>query len=192
MNDNAFELFPSIETKSLVLKEITEEHEKDILLIFSDDEVMTYYDLDTITTIDEARNLIGRMRTGYEAKRYIRWGISKKENGNAIGTCGFYNFARQSSRAELGYILAKKYWKQGIMTEALEAIITFGFREMMLHRIEAFLDPDNIASKLLLAKLGFREEGYLRERDFIRGSYKNSLIYSVLKNDYLEIEQSIK
>jgi ribosomal-protein-alanine N-acetyltransferase len=176
----------------LVLKEITDEHEKDILLIFSDDEVMTYYDLDTITTIDEARNLIGRMRAGYEAKRYIRWGISKKENGNVIGTCGFYNFARQSSRAELGYILAKKYWKQGIMTEALEAIITFGFREMMLHRIEAFLDPDNIASKLLLAKLGFREEGYLRERDFIRGSYKNSLIYSVLKNDYLEIEQSIK
>ncbi len=114
MNDNAFESFPPIETQNLFLKKITAKHENDIFRIFSDDEVMEYYDLGTITTIDQARDLIDRMSEGYKAKRYIRWGISRKENKTVIGTCGFYNFARQSSRAELGYILAKEYWKQSI------------------------------------------------------------------------------
>lgn len=192
MNNKAFEIFPAIETQNLYLKEITNEHDKDIFRIFSDDKAMEFYDLDTFASIDEARDLISRMSAGYRAQRYIRWGISKKFGGPIIiGTCGFHNFDRRSSRVELGFELVKDYWRQGIMTESLSAIIPFGFEEMNFHRIETFIDPGNVASKRLLVKLGFQEEGFLRERDFLRGSFKNSLIYSLLRGDYIKIKKNL-
>ena len=66
-------------------------------------------------------------------------------------------------RASIGYELARSSWRQGIMTEALEAIIDLGFREMGLNRIDAVVMPENGASIKLLEKLGFHNEGLLKE-----------------------------
>ena len=66
-------------------------------------------------------------------------------------------------RASIGYELARAAWRQGIMTEALDVIIAFGFRELNLNRIDAVVLPENKASILLLEKLGFSHEGLLKE-----------------------------
>jgi ribosomal-protein-alanine N-acetyltransferase len=66
-------------------------------------------------------------------------------------------------RAGIGYELARSHWRQGIMKEALGAIIALGFKEMGINRIEAVVMPENIASLKLLEKLGFHNEGVLKE-----------------------------
>jgi ribosomal-protein-alanine N-acetyltransferase len=70
------------------------------------------------------------------------------------------------------------------MTEAAGALVDFGFREMELNRIEAFVDPANHASARLLSRIGFRKEGLLRDAFFEKGSFVDAEIYSLLKADY--------
>jgi len=92
----------------------------------------------------------------------IRWGIALKGHRNIIGTIGFNNFTKQH-RANIGYDLQAQFWNNGYLTEALKAIIKYGFKELDVNRIEAEVMQGNIASEKLLAKLGFTNEGVLRE-----------------------------
>jgi ribosomal-protein-alanine N-acetyltransferase len=86
-----------------------------------------------------------------------------KEDGVVIGSCGFYGTHPWHLRGSIGYELARPFWRQGIMSEALTAILTLGFGEMGLNRIDAVVLPENLASIRLLEKLGFCNEGLLRE-----------------------------
>ena len=70
-----------------------------------------------------------------------------------IGSCGFHHFDDGFQRAETGYELKRAAWGQGIMTEAMTAILSFGFTELGLHRVEAIIDDANARSKGLLLKL---------------------------------------
>jgi ribosomal-protein-alanine N-acetyltransferase len=70
------------------------------------------------------------------------------------------------------------------MTEALEAVIAYGFQQLMLNRIEAYIDPDNISSRKLLLKAGLTEEGTLREYYYEKGQFVDAVIFSILRRDY--------
>jgi ribosomal-protein-alanine N-acetyltransferase len=129
----------------------------------ADDEVTRYYDDETFTEVSQAANQIKTWENGFVNKRCIRWGIARKDERDIIGSCGYYGFHTWHMRASIGYELARSFWRQGIMTEALEAIINLGFREMGLNRIEAVVMPENGSSIKLLEKLGFRNEGLLKE-----------------------------
>ncbi len=131
--------------------------------ILADDEVTKYYDDDTFTKVSQATNQINAWENGFASKRCIRWGIARKGEREIVGSCGYYGFHTWHMRASIGYELARPFWRQGIMTEALEAIIDLGFREMSLNRIDAVVMPENTASIKLLVKLGFCNEGLLKE-----------------------------
>jgi ribosomal-protein-alanine N-acetyltransferase len=73
------------------------------------------------------------------------------------------------------------------MTEALTAVLNFGFKRLDLNRIEALVKPDNDASLGLLRKLGFREEGLLRQYGYWHGRYHDLAIYSILKSEWRTI-----
>ncbi|SEK25191.1 GNAT family N-acetyltransferase [Paenibacillus sp. OK003] len=62
----------------------------------------------------------------------------------------------------IGYKLTPEYWHQGIMTEVVEKVIEYGFNNLGLNRIEAFVEPENVGSRKVLEKIGFREEGILK------------------------------
>lgn len=87
-------------------------------------------------------------------------------------------------RSEIGYILAKQYWGLGYASEAVDAIVAFGFEKMGLHSIEAQLDPDNVRSAHLLEDLGFVKEAHLRENFFVHGTFVDTAIYSLLVSSY--------
>jgi len=72
------------------------------------------------------------------------------------------------------------------MIEALRHVINFGFTEMNLNRIQALVFPDNIASLELLKKIGFKQEGLLKEYAFFRGEFKDLIIVSLLKDEYMK------
>jgi ribosomal-protein-alanine N-acetyltransferase len=159
----AFQIFPQIETQNLLLRRIHPSDASALFKTLSDDEVTRFYDDDAYTDTSQARDQIEAWEKGFRSKGCIRWGITNKQKGNVIGSCGFHGFHSWNQRASIGYELARNYWRQGIMTEALSAILKFGFDELELNRIEAVVMPENTGSIIMLEKLGFRNEGLLVE-----------------------------
>jgi ribosomal-protein-alanine N-acetyltransferase len=161
--DIVFLTFPSLETERLVLRELRPKDAGSLFVILGDEEVTQFYDDEVWRDITQATEQIEAWTAGFRAKRCIRWGIAPRKSGQIVGTCGYYGFHRWHRRAGIGYELARSFWKQGIMTEALGRIIQFGFEKIGLNRIEAVVMPDNEGSIKLLAGLGFQSEGVLRE-----------------------------
>jgi ribosomal-protein-alanine N-acetyltransferase len=161
--DSVFQSMPSLETRRLILRRLHEADANALFSILGDDEVTRYYDDATFTAISQAREQITAWENGFLHRRCIRWGITRKEDGVLIGTCGYYGIHPWHMRASIGYELGRQFWHQGLMTEALNAIINLGFKEMSLNRIDALVMPENIPSIRLLEKIGFKNEGLLRE-----------------------------
>ena len=180
--DSVFQSFPPLETSRLMLRGIQRADNAALFGILSDDEVTRYYDDESFTNISQATSQIEAWELGFVNKRCIRWGIVRKGEHEIIGTCGFYGFHAWHKRASIGYELARTAWRQGIMTEALDAIIAFGFTEMNLNRIDAVVLPENKASILLLEKLGFSHEGILKEyENWGNKGFVDLRLFSLLK-----------
>lgn len=180
--DNVFAAFPEIETDRLLLREIMPEDTDAIYRIFSNDQVTRFYDLVTYTDPSQAEELIDFFDESFELERAVRWGITRQEDGALIGTCG-YGWLR-IYRGEISYDLHPDYWGQGYMQEALDAIIDFGFSEFGLNRVEALVMVENAASARLLTRLGFHEEGILRQHDFFKGRFHDMRLFALLAQDY--------
>lgn len=177
-----FEAFPEIETERLVLREIMPDDAPAVFAIFSDAEVMRYYDLNAYQNPDQAAELIDFFDESFEVERAIRWGIERKSDQRLIGTCG-YVWLRQY-RGEIGYELARAHWRNGYMQEALDAILEFGFDELQLNRIEALVMLENLASAQLLRKIGFQQEGILRQHDFFKEAFHDMRLFALLKDEF--------
>jgi ribosomal-protein-alanine N-acetyltransferase len=183
--DCVFQSFPHLETERLVLRRLHRDDAESLFAILSDEEVARFYDDEAFAGISQARKQIEAWARGYEEWRVIRWGIVHRGTDTVIGTCGYYGFHRWHGRASLGYELARPYWRQGIMTEALAAIIGFGFREVGLNRVQAVLMPGNVASVKLLEKLGFQREGVLRQyENWGEKGYVDLFIFSLLRQEH--------
>ena len=118
---------------------------------------------------------------------FVRFHLILKETNTAIGHCSFHTWRTDHHRAEIGYALYDiSYSGRGLMEEAARAVINYGFSHMALVRIEAFIGPSNIPSKNLIKKLGFSREGEMRNHYLRNGVWENSVIYSLLKNEYPE------
>jgi ribosomal-protein-alanine N-acetyltransferase len=101
-----------------------------------------------------------------------------KENNKIIGTCGYHNWYKEHNRAELGYTITNEVYKGlGVMSEAMKVVLEHGFVKMKLHRIEALVGTQNVASIKLLEKFGFTKEGVLKEHHLINDVYEDSIVY---------------
>ena len=80
----------------------------------------------------------------------------------------------------IGYSLNRKFWGQGYATEAAEALVKFGFGQLNLHRIFATCDPFNVASARVLEKAGMQREGHFRQHKWVKGKWRDSLLYAIL------------
>ncbi len=176
--------FPPLETKNLVLRQIVATDSEAVFELFSDLQVVRFHDVTPFVRLQQAESLVNRWAERFRNQQGIRWGIARKEDNIIIGSCGFGAWNKRCLRAEIGYELAKTHWRQGIMSEALTAVLDFGFQSMELNRIEAMVMMENLPSMKLLQKLGFREEGILREHGFWIGQFHDLKIFSFLKNDY--------
>jgi ribosomal-protein-alanine N-acetyltransferase len=183
MSAFTWQQFPSLETKRLILRQIIGPDAEDIFRIYSDEEVMRYWGAPAHSSIYQTRILINELDSSFRAQEGIRWGITLKDDGRLIGSCGHWRLVKRHFRSEIGYELARAYWSQGIMAEALEPIIQFGFTQMELHSIEAQVDPQNFRSARLLQRLRFQREGHLRESYYCEGRFTDTVIYSRLCTD---------
>lgn len=181
----SFENFPILNTARLHLRQIQPSDAEALFSYFSKDEVTEFFDLPTFQDIAEAQELVKTWQDRYDRKDTIRWAICLKENPDElIGTCGFHNFSNEHFRAEIGYELHPRFWQKGMMTEVITCILDYGFSELKLNRIEAFIDPANIASRKLLEKVGLSSEGVLRDYFFEKGRFVDAEMFALLKKDY--------
>ncbi len=179
-----FTSFPSLTTKRLLLRQIQPEDAEAVFATLSDEEVLKFYGSEPHRSVEDSRQWIQRQQHWYGQREAMRWGIILKGEGMVIGSVGFHHFGSGFHHAEIGYELNRAYWRKGIMSEAVSAILTYGFTELELHRIEANIDIANEASKNLLLKLGFTYEGILRERFFFRDCFEDEHYFGLLRDEW--------
>lgn len=178
-----FTQFPRIETERLILRQIHMKDAEALFSFFSDEEVIDQSDK-RHRSIEDSQKFICKLQEWYREHENVEWGITRKGDDLLIGTCGFYSFDEEFYRADIGYELHKASWRQGIMSEALTAIITFAFTEMELHRIDAVVYEWNKRSQGILRKLGFAHEGTLRQRHFFQNHFWDEHHFGLLREEW--------
>ncbi len=176
-----------IETDRLILREVETTDSKDMFSYLSDTDVVKHMGLEPCQTEKEVLDEIEWYQTIYNDGTGMRWGITLKDVGKVIGSCGFLNFHPTHYRTEIGYELGQEYWGKGIASEALEAVVQYGFHHLQLERIEALIEPTNTASLKLLERKNFQKEGLLRHYEYTCGKFDDLYMYSILKGDLSEI-----
>ncbi|MCK5034960.1 MAG: GNAT family N-acetyltransferase [Candidatus Sabulitectum sp.] len=155
-----------IETGRLVLREHTMQDAKAILELFGDTEVVRHFGMKPIKSIADARQLIEFFQKSREETGLNRWAVVLKDEDAMVGSIFYTNIERPYYRAEIGFLLNRVYWGRGIMREAAERIISYGFEVMNFNKIQALVSVENGRSINLIEKLGFTREGILREHNF--------------------------
>ena len=121
----------------------------------------------------------------WEQNTGLRWGIELKGKPDLIGSAGLYKWeAEPHRRAEIGYDLNPAYWGKGYMSEALEAVVEYGFEVMNLNRITLLALAYNDHSCRLARRLGFVEEGVMRENTFVDGRFVDDVFFALLRSDW--------
>lgn len=171
-------------TARLLLRPLQPSDAEPLFAILSDPRVMRYWSHPPWASVDQALELIAKDQRALPAGEHIRLGVELLETGELIGLCTLFNFSAQCRRAEIGYGMSRSFWGLGYMHEALAALLEFGFRELDFNRVEADIDPRNVASARSLERLGFLREGHLRERWIVDGEVSDSSLYGLLRGDW--------
>lgn len=181
-----FSNIPSLKTDRLILRKITLDDIEDMYEYSSDPEVtelLTWYPHpDKTHTLEYISYLQTRYRTG----DFYDWAVVWRDTGKMIGTCGFTRFDFPNNCAEIGYALNREYHGLGIATEALGAVIEFGFSRLGLNRIEGKYISVNTASRRVMEKNGMIFEGIRREGMLIKKKYRDIGTLAILKSDYAQ------
>src|ERR1043165_6459023 len=119
--------FPELSSERLLLRQPHRSDADAVFRMFTDQEVLRYYNVDLMLNKEEAVALIESRGRRYEMGYGISWGIYTRERNEYIGSCGDEMMHRPWHYAEIGYELARPYWGCGYMTEALRTMIRYGF-----------------------------------------------------------------
>jgi ribosomal-protein-alanine N-acetyltransferase len=179
-----FSTFPVLRTERLTLRKLLRSDAPDVLVFRGDWEVQKYNGR-VFQNVKEVEALIEELHTEYAAQVGINWAVTLTNRGTVLGLFSLHHWSKYHRRAEAGYDLARAYWGQGIASEALRAILRFGFEQLNLNRIYAGTIADNHESVRLLERLGFQREGTRRQHSWEEnGTFHDSAMYGLLRHEY--------
>ena len=152
--------------------------------LLTDPVVMRYIGVEAgrIPSANEVKAHVQRAVGVWRTRGYGRWSVFDRETGDFVG---FSGFRCEDGMPELVSIVHERYWGNGYALEATRLVVEHAFGVMALRRLEADVDPRNLASLRLLDRLGFAREGLLRERWQVDGGTQDSLICGLLERDYV-------
>lgn len=168
----------------ITLREVQAIDLPDLMEVNGDPEVTQFLPYTTWQSLSDASAWLERMKTLMATGSAKQLVIVRNNDNKVIGTALLFKFDEGSNRLELGYALGRAYWKQGYASEALRALLTHVFSAMHVRRVEAEVNPSNVASNALLRSLGFSQEGYLRERWVAKGVTYGVNIYGLLASEW--------
>lgn len=178
-----FNPFPVLETERLTLRAIRETDAGEMFGMRSDERVMRFVGRPLAERVEDAAALIAVMIDWQSKRDAVTWALTLSGDDRLIGTIGFWRMQKENYRAEIGYMLGADFHGRGLMSEALAAVLSYGFDVMKLHSVEANVNPENAASIRILEKNGFVREAYFKENYFFDGRFSDSAIYSLLAPD---------
>ncbi len=133
-------------------------------------------------TLQDAIDFIDMCIEDRKSMESFHCGIADKETDELIGMIGLNSINQTHKRGELGYWVAKPFWGQGIITEAINLITSYCLEELQLERIYAHVQPENIGSWKVLEKAGYEREGLLRKLMYVKDKSYDHYIYAKLKD----------
>ncbi len=176
-----FEKHPTLETKRLVLREVTVADAADLHEYFSDPETAVYVPHTALTALSQTEEILARNANYLAMQESFRFAIERKSDRKVIGTIDLHNFSAQHHRMEIGYVLTRAYWRFGYATEAIREVIRFAFEEMGMHRIEAECETENSRSIRLLERCGMTREATRKENEINKGRFVSNYIYAIIR-----------
>jgi len=174
----------SLTTDRLLLRPMQVEDAPVLFSFWSDPVVTKYMNIESFSEVAQAEHMILLLQNLCAEDKAIRWTITLKDTGEVIGSGGFNYLDFENERAEIGYDLGAPYWGKGYAPEAIRAITAYGFQHLGLNRVEAKVEPENLNSIKVLNKLGFVEEGRLRQYEKSKGRLVDVLMFSALRDEW--------
>lgn len=179
-----FHSFKDLETERLLLRRVSESDANEVMELRGNPETMKFVPRPLVTIREEALAHITMIEDKIVNNIGINWAITVKGNPKLIGIIGHYKIQPENHRCEIGYMILPQYNGQGIVTEAVKALLIYGFDDLQMHSIEAVIDPSNLASARVLQKSGFVKEAHFIENEYYNGKFYDSVIYSLLKRNF--------
>lgn len=179
-----FSPFPNMNSERLDFRSLHDDDVNEVFAIRSDKEIMKYIPRPLAKDLQDALDHIKMVQETIAKSEGINWALTFKDSSKLIGIIGIYRISKADHRGELGYILLPEYHNQGIISEAIQTVLTYAFENIGFHSLEAIIDPDNIASERVLVKNGFVKEAHIKENVFWDGQYLDTIIYSMLKRNF--------
>jgi [ribosomal protein S5]-alanine N-acetyltransferase len=183
-NNMPLPTFHAFSTSRTTVRPVQASDLSDLFEINGDDAVTQFLPYATWQSPEDGAAWLKRMEALTSSGSGHQLVILRKHDGKVIGTILLFKFDEASARFELGYVLGRAYWRQGYACEAIRAVCNSAFREMKARRIEAEVNPDNIASNALLRSLGFVHEGTLRKRWVAKGVTYDTNIFGCLSTEW--------
>ena len=171
-------------TGRLTLRPLSTADTDALYAIFSDPAVARHLSHPAWTDRADAEREIADHQAAMASNSAVKLGIFVTATGTLAGTVKLSYFVADSRRCEVGYALGVAHWGRGYLVEAMQVLLDFAFSTLDMNRIEADIDPANIASAKTLARLGFVQEGLLRERWIVAGVLSDTAMYGLLRRDW--------
>lgn len=174
----------AIESPRLLIRPLAHDDLPALMPVNGDDEVTRFLPYATWRTPADAEAWYQRIQSLQAGGGALQFVLVEKAAARLVGTLLLFRHDENSRRAELGYVLGRAGWGRGLMTEALHALIAHAFGVMDLRRLEAEVQPANVASTRLLERVGFVREGLLRQRWVARGQPYDVVAFGLLRHEY--------
>ncbi len=166
-----------LETKRLVLRQLTPDDLDPLFALYRDPEIRKYFPDGTLTYEETKEELEWIIDVYYGQYGFGLWATIHKETGQFIGRCGLIPWTiNDRPEVEVAYLLDKAYWGQGLATEAVQAIVRYAFEDLQLSRLICLTDPEHVASQNVAKKVGMKFEV---EVPGINGDEIPTVIYSI-------------
>lgn len=176
---------PTIETARLRLRPYRDADAAAIYAIYSHPDVTRYWSFAPWSDSAQAQAYLERVYADAASGLAMPWAVATREDDCLVGTTTLFSVNGEQGRAEIGYSLAQASQGRGLATEAVRAVVAHAIDALGLFRIEADVDPRNDASRRLLERLGFRNEGLLRERWRVNGETCDTAFYGLLAREFV-------
>lgn len=146
---------PLLSTPRLLLRALTSDDATDLFAIYGDAAVMQFSSDPPFPDQSYIEQMLGSVQQLFRERQSVEWGIVLRATQRVVGTCGLHSFDEDGRSAEIGCLLARRSWGQGLMHEAITSVIAFGFDSFDLESLRADIDAPNIRSLRLFGRLGF-------------------------------------